>query len=60
LYGLGLREFSVAPVSILEIKEIARFVTTEQASLIADKALGMDSSQEIEQLLEASYPLKPQ
>jgi len=58
LYGLGLREFSVAPVSILEIKEIARLVTKEKASHIAKKALGMDSSEEIRQLLEASYPLK--
>jgi phosphoenolpyruvate-protein phosphotransferase (PTS system enzyme I) len=58
LYGLGLREFSVAPVSILEIKEMARLVTIEKASHIANKALGMDSSEEIRQLLEAFYPLK--
>jgi phosphotransferase system enzyme I (PtsI) len=58
LFGLGLREFSVAPVSILEIKEIARLVTKESASHIADEALGMDSSQEIEQLMKASYLLK--
>jgi phosphotransferase system enzyme I (PtsI) len=58
LYGLGLREFSVAPVSILEIKEMARLVTKEKASHIANKALGMDSSEEIEHLLEASNPLK--
>jgi phosphotransferase system enzyme I (PtsI) len=57
LFGLGLREFSVAPVSILEIKEIARLVTKESASHIANKALGMDSSQAIEQLMKASYPL---
>lgn len=58
LYGLGLREFSVAPVSILEIKEIARLVTMEKASDIAHKALGMDSSEEIGQLLKTSHPLK--
>jgi len=58
LFGLGLREFSVAPVSVLEIKEMARLVTKEKASHIANKALGMDSSEEIKQLLEASYPLK--
>jgi phosphotransferase system enzyme I (PtsI) len=57
LFGLGLREFSVAPVSILEIKEISRLVMKEQASLIANKALGMDSPKEIERLLEASNPL---
>jgi phosphotransferase system enzyme I (PtsI) len=58
LFGLGLREFSASPIAILEIKEISRLVTKEQASLIANKALGMDSSEEIKQLLEASYPLK--
>jgi phosphoenolpyruvate-protein kinase (PTS system EI component) len=58
LFGLGLREFSVAPVAILEIKEISRLVTKEQASLIANKALGMDSSKEIERLLTTHYPLK--
>jgi len=58
LFGLGLREFSVSPVSILEIKEIARLVTKEKASLIANKALGMDSPKEIERLLTTNYPLK--
>ena len=58
LFGLGLREFSVAPVSILEIKEISRLVTKEQASLIANKALEMDSAEEIEKLLMALHPMK--
>jgi phosphotransferase system enzyme I (PtsI) len=58
LFGLGLREFSVAPVAILEIKEISRLVTKEQASLIANKALGMDSAKEIERLLATHSPLK--
>jgi phosphotransferase system enzyme I (PtsI) len=57
LFGLGLREFSVAPVLILEIKEMASLVTKEKASHIANKALGMDSSEEIGQLLEGSNPL---
>jgi phosphotransferase system enzyme I (PtsI) len=58
LFGLGLREFSVAPVSMLEIKEIARLVTGEKASHIASEALGMDSPKEIEHLLTTNYPLK--
>jgi phosphotransferase system enzyme I (PtsI) len=57
LFGLGLREFSVAPVAILEIKEISRLITKEQASLIANKALGMDSPKEIERLLTTNHPL---
>jgi phosphotransferase system enzyme I (PtsI) len=58
LFGLGLREFSVAPVAMLEIKEISRLVTKEQASLLANKALGMDSPKEIDRLLMTHYPLK--
>ena len=57
LFGLGLREFSISPIAILEIKEISRLLTKEQASDIANKALGMNSSEEIKQLLEASGPL---
>jgi phosphoenolpyruvate-protein phosphotransferase (PTS system enzyme I) len=58
LFGLGLREFSVAPIAILEVKEISRLITKEQASLIANKALGMDLPKEIERLLMTNYPLK--
>jgi len=58
LFGLGLREFSVAPIAILEIKEIARSITEKQAFDLAERALGMDSAIEIEQLLTASHPLK--
>jgi phosphotransferase system enzyme I (PtsI) len=58
LFGLGLREFSVAPIAILEVKEIARSITEKQALDLAEKALGMDSAVEIERLLTASYPLK--
>jgi phosphotransferase system enzyme I (PtsI) len=54
LYGLGLREFSVAPVSTLEIKDIARRVTEREASAIAAKALAMDSPRDVERLLKAS------
>jgi phosphotransferase system enzyme I (PtsI) len=58
LFGLGLREFSVAPVAILEIKETARLVTKGKATHIAEKALEMDSSKEIERLIMTSYHVK--
>jgi phosphotransferase system enzyme I (PtsI) len=58
LFGLGLREFSVAPIVILEIKEIARLITRGKATHIAEKALEMDSSKEIERLIMTSYPVK--
>jgi phosphotransferase system enzyme I (PtsI) len=54
LFGLGLREFSVTPIAILEIKEVATQVTEEGACEVARKALEMDSPQEIARLLEAS------
>jgi phosphotransferase system enzyme I (PtsI) len=54
LFGMGLREFSVTPIAILEIKEVATQVTEEGACEVARKALEMDSPQEIARLLEAS------
>ena len=58
LFGLGLREFSVVPASMLEIKEVARQVTGEMSLHIANKALEMDSAEEIEKLLMALHPMK--
>jgi len=58
LFGLGLREFSVVPASMLEIKEVARQVTGEISLHIANKALEMDSAEEIEKLLMALHPMK--
>lgn len=52
LFGLGLREFSVAPMAILEIKEAAGRVSQEEAASMARKALDMGSPEEILQLLE--------
>jgi len=54
LFGLGLRELSVSPMAILEIKEMARKIIKEEACEVARKALDMDSPQEILQLLKFS------
>ena len=54
LFGLGLREFSVAPIAILEIKEMASKIMEEEACRLAGKALDLDSPQEILHLLKAS------
>jgi phosphotransferase system enzyme I (PtsI) len=59
LFGLGLREFSVAPMAILEIKEAAGRVNQEEAASMARKALEMDSPEEIFQLLEGSSCVSP-
>ena len=54
LFGLGLREFSVAPMAILAVKEAARRIAAEEACEVARKALDMDTPQEITKLLKAS------
>jgi phosphotransferase system enzyme I (PtsI) len=59
LFGLGLQEFSVAPMAILEIKEAASRVSQKEAASMARKALDMDSPEEILQLLEASSYVNP-
>jgi phosphotransferase system enzyme I (PtsI) len=51
LFGLGLREFSVSPIAILEVREAARRIAAEEACEVARKALDMDSPKEIEELL---------
>jgi phosphotransferase system enzyme I (PtsI) len=55
LFGLGLREFSVAPIAILEIKEMARRIAKGEARELAGKALDLDSPKEILHLLKASF-----
>jgi len=59
LFGLGLREFSVAPMALLEVKEAARGITKEEACEMARKALDMDSPREIAELLEAAFFAEP-
>jgi len=54
LFGLGLREFSVSPMAILEIKEAAKKVFEQEACEVARRALEMDSPGEVAQFLEAS------
>jgi phosphotransferase system enzyme I (PtsI) len=51
LLGLGLRGFSVAPSAIPEIKRVFRAVTIRQSESVAQRALAMDSAQEISMLL---------
>jgi phosphotransferase system enzyme I (PtsI) len=58
LFGLGLREFSVSPMAILEIKEAAKKVVEQEAYEIARRSLEMDSPGEITRLLEAPSIIK--
>lgn len=52
LLGLGLREFSVAPGEMLEVKNAIRNATLEGAKLLAAEALEAVSVTEVEALLE--------
>lgn len=51
LLGLGLRQFSMAPNDIPEIKQIIRKVDLAHARAVAEKVLGMESDREIHNYL---------
>ncbi|MBN2579963.1 MAG: phosphoenolpyruvate--protein phosphotransferase [Pirellulales bacterium] len=51
LLGLGLRQFSVPPLVIPEIKNIIRHVTLDECRGISERVLGMESAREINSYL---------
>jgi phosphotransferase system enzyme I (PtsI) len=51
LLGLGLRQLSVTPHNIPEIKKVIRSVTIEEATRVADAALRMDTARDTINLL---------
>jgi phosphotransferase system enzyme I (PtsI) len=51
LLGMGLRQFSVTPAAIPEIKKICRSVTVSQCEAVAEHALVMDSARDIKSFL---------
>jgi len=51
LLGLGLDELSVSPAMLLEVKKIIRSVTYAEAQKIAEKALQLKTSQQIERYI---------
>ncbi|KPJ63186.1 MAG: phosphoenolpyruvate-protein phosphotransferase [Planctomycetes bacterium DG_23] len=52
LLGLGLKEFSVAPSTIPELKQVIRSVTMEEAAKVTNEVFKMDDPQEITRYLE--------
>ena len=54
LLGMGLRELSLAPASIPEIKKVIRSVTMERAREVARTALAMGDADQTERFLHAS------
>ena len=55
LLGFGLRQFSMSPLMIPEIKERVRALSIEECKGIADKILKMDSTEKIEKFLWAFH-----
>ena len=51
LVGMGLKEFSVVPPAIPEIKRLIRSVTYEEAKKVAEKALQMSDAKAIAAML---------
>jgi phosphotransferase system enzyme I (PtsI) len=47
LLGMGLRQFSVTPHSIPEIKKIIRSVTLEEAVQVAEEALRLETARDV-------------
>ncbi|MBC8181778.1 phosphoenolpyruvate--protein phosphotransferase [candidate division KSB1 bacterium] len=62
LLGLGLDELSVSPAMLLEVKKIIRMVTFSDSRKIAEKALQMKTSMQIERyirnVMTTRYKLK--
>jgi phosphotransferase system enzyme I (PtsI) len=51
LLGLGLRELSVAPSAIPELKRICRSLTIEACEAVARRALELDTAAEVDACL---------
>jgi phosphotransferase system enzyme I (PtsI) len=51
LLGLGLRQFSVTPAAIPEIKKVCRSVTIEQCEAVARHVMTMENARNIESYL---------
>lgn len=49
LLGLGLDEFSMSPLNILQIKKLVRSVSFKSAQNVAKKALALSTGQEVEE-----------
>lgn len=61
LIGLGIRQFSVIPSMIPELKEVIRILDIPQAEVIAQHALKLDTARDIENYLRGElHRLCPQ
>jgi phosphotransferase system enzyme I (PtsI) len=53
LLGMGLRDFSVPPASILEVKRVVRSVRLSDCQAIAARAMQMESALEVDQFVRS-------
>jgi phosphotransferase system enzyme I (PtsI) len=51
LLGMGLRQFSVAPQNIPEIKKLIRSLTIEEAKQVAEEALRLETARDVNNYL---------
>ncbi len=56
LLGLGLQEFSVGPAGLLRIKKIIQGVTMDEAKLVANHAISMETAGDVEEYLADAIP----
>jgi phosphotransferase system enzyme I (PtsI) len=52
LIGLGLRQFSVSPGALQEVKKVCRSVTLPDCEAVAQRALGMENARDIKSYLK--------
>ncbi|MHB1034104.1 MAG: phosphoenolpyruvate--protein phosphotransferase [Pirellulales bacterium] len=52
LLGLGLRQFSVTPSAILEIKKVCRSVTIEQCQAVARRVMTLENARDVTNYLK--------
>ena len=51
LVGMGLRQLSVTPHSIPEIKKVIRSITVEEANQVAQEALRLETARDVNNFL---------
>jgi phosphotransferase system enzyme I (PtsI) len=56
LLGIGLDEFSVSITSVPEVKKVIRMMPFSLAQEIAERALRLETSEEVMELIEKSVP----
>jgi len=52
---MGLREFSMSPVGLLEIKKVLRSFSVEETELMINKMLTFDTAENIESYVKKHY-----